>query len=181
MFYSRFAPLRTGVLCACLLPLGLLTGCGGGSSSSATITPVNTGPVTSTPRTNNGLQYTLASDKSVYKVGEVVNLTFTLANVGSQSVSEIVGQPNVLVAVSQGTQVVWQTPNITSGGGAGFAVGSTGLASGAALTYQASWPQTATSSGKQVAVGQYTITATLNDEASSAHQPTNPIQIAVAP
>lgn len=170
--------LRVVTLGACLLPSLLLAGCGGGSSSTPA-TPVNTGPVTSAPRTANGLQYTLTADKSVYKVGEAVNLTYTLTNVSSQSVSETVGSPGVIVTVMQGSQLVWRTPQPPIYGGGGFGTGF-GLPPSSSHMYTATWPQTATNSGKQVAAGQYFITAILNDE-SSDHQPTNPIQVTVAP
>ncbi len=178
MSNTRFVPLRTAALCACLLSSALLTGCGGGSSSSIT-TPVNTGPVTSAPRSANGLQYTLTADKSVYKAGEAVNLTYTLANVSSQHLGDTVGNPNVIVTVTQNSKLVWQTPQPPIYGGAGFGP-DFGLPSGSDKVFSATWPQTIGTSGTQVALGQYTITATLNDE-SSDHQPTNPIQITIAP
>lgn len=170
MSTTRFVPLRTAALCACLLPFALLTGCGGGSSSTPA-TPVNTGPVTSMPRTANGLQYTLSSDKSVYKVGETVNLTFTLANVSSQPIGETVGRPGVIVTVTQGGHAIWQTPQPPLYGGGTYGHGYN-LLPGTSQTYTATWPQTTGT----LAAGQYTLTATLTDEASD-HLPTDPIQI----
>ncbi len=177
MSNTRFVPLRTAALCACLLPFALLTGCGGGSSSTP-VTPVNTGPVTSAPRSSNGLQYTLTADKSVYKVGEAVNLTYTSTNTSTQPITDVIGLPNVFATVTQGNQVIWRTPALVGTGGAGFGPSSS-IPPGASSTYQATWPQTIGTSGTQAAPGQYAITATLNDTAIG--QPTNPIQITIVP
>ena len=171
MSYTRLAPRG---LFAALLLLGPLCGCGGSGSS----TPVNTGPVTSAPRTFNNLQFTLTADKSMYKVGESINFTVNIQNVGTQPVQELVGNPFTIITVTQGTQAVWHTPSPISNGGQG--VPSYTLQPGDNQTFKTTWPQTALSSGKQVTAGQYTASAQINDFAQALPL-SNSIQITIIP
>ena len=153
MRHTRLAPFG---LFAALLLLGLLTGCGGSGSS----TPVNTGPVTSAPRTVNGLQFTLTADKSVYKVGETVNFTFVVKNIGTQPIPYSASSPVADASVTHGSQVVWQYSHVYSGGLGGFSTmlqpGDTTL-----TTFPITWKQTYTDGG-QVPTGQYALTSWFN-------------------
>lgn len=115
MFNTRFVPLRTIALCACLLSFIPLAGCGGSASSNTPVSaaPVNTGPVISAPRTSNGLQFTLSANKSTYAVGELVGLTFAVTNTTTQPVAiaaSSYANQNDLFQALQNNKVVWTLP-----------------------------------------------------------------------
>ena len=106
MFTTHVVPLRASLFCTCLLLL-LLCGCGGGSSSS---TSADNGPVTSSPRTSNNLQFTLTTNKAVYARGETVQCAFAVKNVGTQSVSTNSGEGFYQFSVYQGSSLVGPNP-----------------------------------------------------------------------
>ena len=108
MFNSRSVSLRAIALCACLLPLGLLTGGGGGSSSTS-----SNGVVTSAPRTASGLQFTLSANKSSYAVGEAVQLTLSVKNTSTQPITIAPSNyavPDAIFKAVQNNQVLWTSP-----------------------------------------------------------------------
>ena len=145
MFNTRFASFAFFVFA---LPILLLTGCGGGSSSTSA-TPVDTNSTTST-RTYNDLQFTLSTTKATFR-GEQVPLTFTVKNIGSQTISATGGGCNVLLRVLQGTQIIGPEP--ASCGAGGY---TSTLNSGESKTYTTMWSQKDVN-GNQVASGIYTL------------------------
>ena len=158
MSNSRFAFFRASLLCVFLLLPTLICGCSSGSSSS-TSTPINNGPLTSATRTYNSLQFTLTTDKTVYKIGDAVHFTLTVKNISAQPLSYSVGFPVADAAVTQQSRDVWQF-SLTGGGG--DSIGSGVLQPAATNTYTFTWDQTRQSDSAQVSPGQCTLTSWFN-------------------
>ncbi|MES2462757.1 MAG: hypothetical protein V4671_19420 [Armatimonadota bacterium] len=65
-----------------LAAFGVLSGCGGGSST--TLSNPNSNPPQVTRGQSGPLQFTLSTPKTIYAVGEDVNIEYTLTNTGSE-------------------------------------------------------------------------------------------------
>ncbi len=156
MSNTRFVPLRTAALCACLLSSALLTGCGGGSSTPTATTTTN-GPVTSATRTYNNLQFTLSADKAVYASRDKPTFTLTVKNVGTQSVTfDYSDGQTYRFNVSQNAQLVSTYPQ-----GAGQVFTSIQFVPGETKVFTGSWNQMFDATGQHAPAGQYTVTAYL--------------------
>ncbi len=163
MSNTRSVPLRAAALCACLLSSALLTGCGGSSSSSSTTLPVTTnadGSVSSTPRSSNGLQFTLTANKSSYAVGEIVRLTLAIKNTSTQPVTVAASNytaQDVLFQALQNNQVVGTS---AQGGDAVISPAASPtytVSAGQTLTQSGFWFQASDATDQQVAPGTYTL------------------------
>ncbi|MES2465224.1 MAG: hypothetical protein V4671_32050, partial [Armatimonadota bacterium] len=73
-----------------LTALGVLSGCGGSSSTAITNNP-NPNPPQVTRGQYGPLQFTLSTTKTVFAVGETVPFVFTITNTGSETVSGFAG------------------------------------------------------------------------------------------
>jgi hypothetical protein len=88
-----------------LLILILLAGCGGGETS-----PAN-GLVRSPSRQFGNLEFSLSAPKTIYARGENVPLTFTVKNIGTQTITADFGSPfPYTMQITQGKQVVREYP-----------------------------------------------------------------------
>ncbi len=155
MFNTRFVPLRTAALCACLLSSALLTGCGGGSSTPTTsVLPTTNadGSLTSAPRSYNHLQFTLTTNKAVYATGEAVQFTLTITNTGTQAITITVYGATTGRQVLQGNTMIFPGP----GEGQGAVIHTITYAPGETKTYTDTWAQK-NMQNAQVAPGQYCI------------------------
>ena len=122
-----------------------LTGCGGGSGTTAV-----------TARRFGSLEYTLTTTKTTFAHGEQVPLTFTVRNVGSQTINVILGACEPFdTKVTSGSAVVWQD-SLTHG--CGTEVTFIAIAPGETKTYTYTWPQ-ADQQGNQIPAGSYTLTS----------------------
>ena len=187
MFNTRLTSLRMGVLCACVLLLGLLTGCGGGSSSAS-----GNNPVTSTSRTSNGLQFTLSANKSRYAIGEVVQITLSVKNTSAQPITIAPSNyalPDAIFKAIQNNQVSWTSPQGGASGNSGLSNPNFMLAAGQTQATDVKWYQTSDVTNQQVAPGTYTLqayltTASVNGvpftpEQAQASLAASPIQITI--
>ncbi len=159
MSNTRFVALRTAALCACLLSSPLLTGCGGGSSSTSTpnATATTNGPVTSTTRTYNNLQFTLSADKAVYAAHDKPTFTLAVKNIGTQAVIfDYSDAATYRIEISQGSQIISSYPQVVA-----QVASSEQFAAGGVKTFTASWDHLVESTGQNAPAGQYTITAYL--------------------
>ncbi len=149
--------------CAWLLYVSqLLTGCGGGGTS----TPASNSPLTSVPRTAGSLQLTLNTTKSIFARGETIPLTFSVKNTDVQKVTVSLKSQYFVVDVTQKSQSILSFPSTNSDTFIEYTVEA-----GASTIKSVSWDQTVSSSqlvatgqsptSRQVPVGQYVITAYL--------------------
>jgi uncharacterized protein YceK len=163
--------------------LALVSGCGGGSS------PTSPAPAFSSSRQSSAqfgpLQLSLSASKSSYTVGEQVPLTFTVTNLGSQTVAATFGSATTYIfQVSQGAQTVWFYPQ-----GSAAVITQQSFAPGETQTYTTTWNQTNWQTNAQQSPGLYTMDAwltpiTLNGvNVTSAQQQSlldaGPIQITI--
>jgi hypothetical protein len=133
-------------LCGLICFVMMLAGCGGGDG---------TGPapaaVTST-RQYQSLQFTLTT-RTAFRRGETVPMTFTVKNVGSQTVTAFLGPPEADAQVSQGGRQIWRW---SDGKAFPAVVYNLSFAPGESKTYQLDWDQK-DSQGDAVPSGTYAL------------------------
>ena len=168
------------MLCMLALPLlALLSSCGGDNSPAAP-----NGPVVSTPRQFDNLVFTLSVPKATYAKGEQVPLTFTVKNVGTQTLAVGLGACDWFdTKVITGSRLLWQK---SVGSGCGGHVQPLSIAPGETKTFNYSWLQI-DQQGIQVPTGQYSIKSWFqpmspadpnpSPEKQEANEFANPIQI----
>ena len=136
-----------------IFTVGLLAGCGGGGSS----TPLNNNPQTSTPRTSNGLQFTLSTDRTVYARSTPVNVTFTVQNVSAApiNITYVTDGPD-FVQIESGGTAAWSAQN-----GNGNTPKVLTFAAGETKTFTETWNQQNLQTGKQAVAETYNVDAQL--------------------
>jgi len=115
------------------------------------------GPVVSTPRQFGSLEFTLSATKAVYARGEQVPLTFTVKNVGTQTITATIGACDFFgTKVTQAGNLVWQ-----KSGGCGASTVQVTIMPGETKTYSYAWDQKDLQ-GNSVGSGRYTIKSWFN-------------------
>lgn len=116
------------------------------------------GPVVSNPRQFGSLEFTLSATKAVYARGEQVPLTFTVKNVGMQTVNVTIATPAFDATITQNNQLVWQyTTSPLAGGGTGV-IRTISIDPGVAETLDFTWDQK-DQQGNSVMSGRYVVKA----------------------
>lgn len=138
-------------LCSLVCFATMLTGCGGGDSREPTPTTV-----TST-RQYQSLQFTLAT-RTAFRRGETVPLTFTVKNVGAQTVTTLLGPPEADAQVNQGERRIWRWSDDKA---FPAVVYDLSLAPGESKTYPLDWDQK-DGQGNAVPSGIYALKAWFN-------------------
>lgn len=99
----------TGIVLSSLCALALLSGCGGGSSNSSTVTTIPHADGRALPASVplSGLKGSVTTDKTTYKVGDPIAITVSITNTGTAAHT---------VTFPSGSKTVWWGYIITQNG-----------------------------------------------------------------
>jgi hypothetical protein len=141
---------------AMIVAVGILTT----SSLIAKPSAANTRPVTETVNEQDGLRFTMALQNNTFKVGEPVNITFTVTNIGSQTITYWRSEPEFdfkVYNLSNNNLYQWTLFKVFP-----MVIWSTSLNPGDNVTGVLVWPQTCNQTehnneGVPVSPGEYSI------------------------